>query len=125
AAAPPPATSVAAAARPSAPAGPLPGPAPVAAKPAPEPSIADNIRDEPAGAAPPPRGGRFPWPVSGRVLTGYGVAAGGARNDGINIAASRGTAVKTVDSGIVAYAGNELRGYGNLVLIKHDNGWIS
>ena len=70
-------------------------------------------------------GGRFPWPVRGRVLAGYGGTAGGAHNDGINIAAPRGTPVRAVDAGTVAYAGNELRGYGNLVLIKHANGWIT
>ena len=70
-------------------------------------------------------GGRFAWPVRGRVVAGYGVAAGGSHNDGINIAAPRGTPVAAVDGGTVAYAGNELRGYGNLVLVKHANGWIT
>ena len=65
------------------------------------------------------------WPLRGRVLASYGVAADGTHNDGINIAASRGTPIEAVESGIVAYAGNELRGYGNLVLVKHANGWIS
>jgi murein DD-endopeptidase MepM/ murein hydrolase activator NlpD len=63
--------------------------------------------------------------VRGRVLAGYGVAAGGNHNDGINIAAPRGTPVSAVDAGVVAYAGNELRGYGNLVLVKHASGWIT
>lgn len=70
-------------------------------------------------------GGRFPWPVQGRVLSNYGSSAGGARNDGINIAAARGTPIKSVEGGVVAYAGNELRGYGNLVLVKHPDGLIS
>jgi murein DD-endopeptidase MepM/ murein hydrolase activator NlpD len=69
--------------------------------------------------------GRFPWPVQGRVLAGYGAAANGARNDGINIAAARGTPVRSIDTGTVAYVGNEVKGYGNLVLVKHENGWIS
>jgi murein DD-endopeptidase MepM/ murein hydrolase activator NlpD len=72
-----------------------------------------------------PHGGRLPWPVHGRILADYGAAAGGGRNDGINIAAPRGTPVRAVDGGVVAYAGNELRGYGNLVLIKHPDGFIS
>jgi murein DD-endopeptidase MepM/ murein hydrolase activator NlpD len=59
------------------------------------------------------------------VLGVYGVAADGTHNDGINIAASRGTPIKSVESGMVAYVGNELRGYGNLILVKHTNGWIS
>src|SRR5439155_585506 len=91
------------------------------------PSAAEQARAEPAASAPPIQstGSRFPWPVHGHVLASYGVAADGTHNDGINIAASRGTPIKSVESGIVAYVGNELRGYGNLVLIKHTNGWIS
>jgi murein DD-endopeptidase MepM/ murein hydrolase activator NlpD len=69
--------------------------------------------------------GRFPWPVHGRVLANYGSSVGGGRNDGINIAAPKGTPVHAIDGGTVAYAGNEVKGYGNLVLIRHDNGWIS
>ena len=86
---------------------------------------AEEARGEPAAAAPLPRGGRFAWPVRGRVLAGYGVTASGSHNDGINIAAPRGTPVAAVDGGTVAYAGNELRGYGNLVLVKHASGWIT
>jgi murein DD-endopeptidase MepM/ murein hydrolase activator NlpD len=79
-------------------------------------------RPEPAAAM---HGGRFSWPVQGRLLAGYGTGAGGAHNDGINIAAARGTPIKVIEGGIVAYAGNELRGYGNLVLVKHPDGLIS
>ena len=103
---------------------PLDGPAP-APKAPPGPSAAEEARSEPVSAAPLPRGGHFAWPVRGHVLAGYGVTAGGKHNDGINIAAARGTAVNAVDAGTVAYAGNELRGYGNLVLVKHANGWIT
>jgi len=67
----------------------------------------------------------FVWPVRGHVLAGYGSGPDGTHNDGINIAAPRGAAVEATDAGVVAYAGNELRGYGNLILIKHSNGWIS
>jgi murein DD-endopeptidase MepM/ murein hydrolase activator NlpD len=70
-------------------------------------------------------GGRFPWPVRGRVLASYGSTTAGGRNDGINIGAPRGTPVHAIDGGTVAYAGNEVKGYGNIVLIKHANGWIS
>jgi murein DD-endopeptidase MepM/ murein hydrolase activator NlpD len=92
-----------------------------------EPSAAEEARAE-AAASPPiiqSTGSRFPWPVRGKVLGVYGVAADGTHNDGINIAASRGTPIKSVESGMVAYVGNELRGYGNLILVKHTNGWIS
>ena len=75
--------------------------------------------------APPPRGGRFMWPVQGKVIGRYGTNASGTHNDGINIAAAKGTPVRAADSGVVAYAGNELRGYGNLVLIKHAGGWMT
>ncbi|MGE3783660.1 MAG: murein hydrolase activator EnvC [Alphaproteobacteria bacterium] len=69
--------------------------------------------------------GHLPWPVRGRVVSGYGATTGGGHNAGINIAAARGAPVRAVDSGVVAYAGNEIRGYGNLVLVKHPNGLIS
>jgi murein DD-endopeptidase MepM/ murein hydrolase activator NlpD len=86
-----------------------------------EAAIDWNSADSAQGAT----GGRFPWPVRGRVLASYGSTAGGAHNDGINIAAPRGTPVRAIDAGTVAYVGNEVKGYGNLVLIKHANGWIS
>ena len=54
-----------------------------------------------------------------------GAGDGGPHNDGINIAAPLGTPVRAIDAGAVAYAGNELKGYGNLVLVRHANGWIS
>jgi murein DD-endopeptidase MepM/ murein hydrolase activator NlpD len=79
----------------------------------------------PAAPAPTPGGGTFLWPVRGRVLVGYGSRPDGTHNDGINIAAPRGAAIEATDAGVVAYAGNELRGYGNLILVKHANGWIS
>ena len=76
---------------------------------------------------PPKRSGSgFYWPVSGgRVISRFGVKQSGLRNDGINIKAPRGTPVVATENGVVAYVGNELRGFGNLVLIKHDDGWIS
>jgi murein DD-endopeptidase MepM/ murein hydrolase activator NlpD len=67
----------------------------------------------------------FLWPVHGNILAAYGSKSDGSHNDGINISAARGAAVVAADAGVVAYTGNELRGYGNLVLIKHANGWIS
>jgi murein DD-endopeptidase MepM/ murein hydrolase activator NlpD len=65
------------------------------------------------------------WPVSGRVILNYGATDSGERNDGINIAAAQGAPVRASASGTVSYCGNELKGYGNLVLIKHDNGYIT
>ncbi len=82
---------------------------------------------EPAAITPAPvhSGGTFQWPVRGHVLAGYGSGDDGTHNDGINIAAPRGAAIEAADAGVVAYTGNELRGYGNLILVKHPNGWIS
>lgn len=69
--------------------------------------------------------GAFIWPVQGRVLSSFGSKPGGLVNDGINIAAPAGTPVRASQDGTVAYAGNELRGYGNLLLVRHDNGWVT
>jgi murein DD-endopeptidase MepM/ murein hydrolase activator NlpD len=93
-------------------------------------SPASTAAAEPAAVtqtpqAPASDGGTFLWPVRGRVLGVYGSGRDGTRNDGINIAAPRGAAVEAADGGVVAYTGNELRGYGNLILVKHTNGWIS
>ena len=68
---------------------------------------------------------KFLWPVKGTVVSNFGVTGKGRKNDGINIKAARGTTVKAADKGTVAYAGNELKGFGNLILIKHADGWIT
>jgi murein DD-endopeptidase MepM/ murein hydrolase activator NlpD len=67
----------------------------------------------------------FNWPVSGRIISTFGPASGGTHNDGINVSAPEGTTVAAAETGVVAYAGNELRGFGNLLLIKHDGGWVT
>jgi murein DD-endopeptidase MepM/ murein hydrolase activator NlpD len=69
--------------------------------------------------------GRFRWPARGRVIASFGKRPDGTHNDGVNIAVPQGTDVHAAENGRVAYAGNELKGYGNLVLIRHDNGWVS
>ena len=68
---------------------------------------------------------RFEWPVQGKVLAGYGPKAGGQKNDGIDIQAEKGAAVKAADSGTVVYAGSEVRGMGNLLLVSHPSGYIT
>ena len=73
----------------------------------------------------PPTRNTFLWPIEGRVISGFGAKPGGKHNDGINIAVPVGSEVRAAQSGVVAYAGNELRGYGNLVLIRHDGGWMT
>lgn len=67
----------------------------------------------------------FRWPVRGRILSGFGKQADGARNDGINLAVPAGTPVHAAEEGTVIYAGNELEGYGNLILIQHKDDWVS
>ena len=67
----------------------------------------------------------FLWPLKGRVISEFGPAAAGARNDGINIEAERGEPIHAAAEGTVSYVGNELKGYGNLILIQHDNGFIT
>ncbi len=70
-------------------------------------------------------GTEFRWPVRGRIIAGFGSKPNGEKNDGINLAVPEGTAVKAAEAGTVIYAGNELEGYGNLVLIRHADGWVS
>ena len=67
----------------------------------------------------------FRWPVRGKVITAYGAKANGKANDGINVAVPEGTPVKAAEDGVVAYSGNELKGYGNLVLVRHANGYVT
>jgi murein DD-endopeptidase MepM/ murein hydrolase activator NlpD len=100
-------------------------PAAAARAPAPEEKLAALPPPPPPPTAAPQGSRSFIWPVHGRILSGYGNSAGGIHNDGINIAAPQGTPVLAADAGVVAYAGNELRGYGNLVLIKHADGWLT
>ena len=65
------------------------------------------------------------WPVRGRVVSAFGKRNDGTHNDGINVAVPLGTNIHAAEGGMVAYAGNELKGYGNLVLVRHDNGWVT
>ena len=124
-----------------------PAPAPVAppvkaaaaapAKPAPTPSSTAKIDqraaetiavakepavEEPTGSV---AAGSFRWPVRGRVISEFGSKPNGEKNEGINLAVPEGTSVKAADDGEVIYAGNELKGYGNLVLVRHRNGYVT
>jgi murein DD-endopeptidase MepM/ murein hydrolase activator NlpD len=82
------------------------------------PSIAPKV---------PPRmgSGKFMRPVDGKVISGYGPKDDGLHNDGINIKAPKGTAVRAADNGVVAYTGSGMSGYGNLVLIRHQDRWMT
>ena len=92
---------------------------------APAPGHKPKVR-RPVTTRPPARASsRFAWPVKGRVISRFGVKANGLHNDGINIAVKKGVAVRAADNGVVVYAGNELRGFGNLLLLRHRGGWLT
>ncbi len=90
------------------------------------PTAEDNAGESPVkaseatGALP-----TFRWPVRGKVITSYGAKTNGKSNDGINLAVPEGTPIKAAEDGVVAYSGNELKGYGNLVLVRHSNGYVT
>ena len=65
------------------------------------------------------------WPVRGKVISDFGKKPSGLKNEGINIAVPEGTSIRAAESGVVAYAGNELKGYGNLILIRHAGGYVT
>jgi murein DD-endopeptidase MepM/ murein hydrolase activator NlpD len=69
--------------------------------------------------------GKFRWPVKGRIISNFGVRPDKSHNDGVDISVPQGTEVMAAEGGVVAYSGNELKGYGNLILIRHDGGWVS
>jgi murein DD-endopeptidase MepM/ murein hydrolase activator NlpD len=69
--------------------------------------------------------GPFVWPVQGKVINTFGSSTDGLKNDGINIAAPSGSPVVAAADGVVAYAGNELRGFGNMILIRHEGGYVT
>ncbi|MDI4658423.1 M23 family metallopeptidase [Xanthobacter autotrophicus] len=102
----------------------------VAKSAAPEPKVETAAKVSPvADADDAPRasgsGPQFRAPVRGRVIASFGPKPGGAHNDGVNFAVPEGTGVRSAEDGTVAYAGNELKGYGNLVLVKHADGYVT
>jgi murein DD-endopeptidase MepM/ murein hydrolase activator NlpD len=108
--------------------------APVAPAPKPvQPEQQVAVVSPPASAAvampdkPTDSGGApsFRWPARGRVISGSGAMTNGQQNDGINLALPEGTPVHAAEDGVVAYAGSELKGYGNLVLVRHSNGFVT
>ncbi len=113
---------------------PAPEPAPVKKAPRPESEVNPSGQivilppmKPPVPVPPPPAraGSGFVWPVKGTVISNFGAKKGGLRNDGINIRANRGAPIYAAENGVVAYAGNEIRGFGNLLLIKHTDGYIT
>ena len=67
----------------------------------------------------------FRWPARGKVIAGFGAKTNGKANDGINVSVPEGTPIKAAEDGTVAYSGNELKGYGNLILVRHPNGYVT
>ena len=94
---------------------------------APKPQKAEiETMVERAAAAPDATGvGRLRWPVHGKVVAGYGSQSGGKHNDGIDIAVPEGTPVKAAENGVVIYAGDGLKDFGNTVLVRHENGLVT
>ena len=92
-------------------------------------SVVAPASDEPvaetAAKATPDANPHFRWPVRGRIIAAYGAKSNGQQNDGIDVAVPENTPVKAAEDGVVAYAGNELKGYGNLVLVRHANGYVT
>jgi len=119
---PPPAVTAPVAAATIAGAPPAPAPPPQELALAPQTGSAGAAAPE---APKPAAASGFRWPVRGKVISGFGKKPDGERNDGINLAVPEGTSVKAAEDGTVIYAGNELKSYGNLVLIRHSNGWVS
>jgi murein DD-endopeptidase MepM/ murein hydrolase activator NlpD len=121
-----------------------PAPAPTTVTPAPvftpqpaqptPPAQTQTAQIQPPPPKPAPAGDPLPvlkpnspfiWPVAGKVVSKFGPAKDNQRNDGVNIAAPDGAPVKASADGVVAYAGNELRGFGNMVLLRHADGWVT
>jgi len=102
---------------------------PVSAQPVTPPPSAGQI----IGSSPPPTEaeitaagrGRFVWPLQGETISDFGNKGVGQRNDGVNIRAPAGTPVRAAAAGEVVYAGNQVPGFGNLVLVKHADGWVT
>lgn len=95
---------------------------PVASAPAPDTETTAAAVSGPAAGS---GKGAFAWPVQGKVISTFGSSKDGTKNDGINIAAPSGAPVVAAADGVIAYAGNELRGFGNMVLIRHDGGYVT
>jgi murein DD-endopeptidase MepM/ murein hydrolase activator NlpD len=86
---------------------------------------AEVAQKKPEPATPVAAATSMRWPVRGKIISGYGSKPNGLKNEGINIAVPEGTGIRAAESGVVAYAGNELKGYGNLILIRHEGGWVT
>lgn len=98
-----------------------------AAPPSQRPPLAPSAEPPPPAPLPTLTGNapRFRWPLPGRIISGFGAKPGGRFNDGVNLKANPGEAVRAAGDGVVAYAGDAIPGFGNLLLVKHAGGWVS
>lgn len=94
----------------------------VAAEQPPTKAVPSPAKQAPVNVA---ASAKLQMPLMGSVIEPFGPRADGTHNDGINISCQMGADIHAAEGGVVAYAGNELKGYGNLVLIRHDNGWVT
>ena len=90
-----------------------------------EPAPAKPVVAAPSAATPSDAQLSMRWPARGKIISGFGSKPNGMKNEGINIAMPEGTNVQAAEGGVVAYAGNELKGYGNLVLVRHPGGYVT
>lgn len=90
------------------------------AYPSPKPSPPRQLKTPPRSS-----NAKFAKPAQGRIISSFGAKSGGLHNDGINIAAPKGAPVVAAENGVVAYSGDDLKGFGNLVLVRHADGWVS
>ncbi len=89
-------------------------------------TVSQEVESKVAAIAPDATGiSQFRWPVQGRVISRFGEKVGSRRNDGLNISVPRGTPVKAAENGVVIYAGDGLKEFGNTVLVKHDDGLVT
>ncbi|WP_235919060.1 peptidoglycan DD-metalloendopeptidase family protein [Aureimonas psammosilenae] len=101
-------------------------PAAEAAPATPATTVETEAEKETAENAPKSTGiDQFRWPVQGRVIKRFGEKDGTRRSDGMNISVPRGTPVKAAENGVVIYAGDGLKEFGNTVLVRHDNGLVT
>jgi murein DD-endopeptidase MepM/ murein hydrolase activator NlpD len=117
-------------AAPPAPSKPSSNKAVATAAPAQSASMVTQAADNPGGADTAVKAATeatpgFRWPVRGRIIAGFGPKPNGQQNDGIDVAVPENTPIKAAEDGVVAYAGSELKGYGNLVLVRHPNGYVT
>ncbi len=95
--------------------------------PQPKPLIVAQKTVRKVVALPPPLSkDRFLWPIrNGNVVASFGKRRSGVESNGIDISATQGSVIRAAENGVIAYAGNGLRGYGNLILIQHQDGWVT